>query len=80
MYVWNVLLNYAQVVGEAEKQDGTVNVRTRDELVRSYAIHMLTGPQNAWPMPHMSCARQDVCAKQTTCLRSGMVCTAWRMS
>jgi len=27
-----------QVVGEAERQDGTVNVRTRDELVRDNAL------------------------------------------
>ena len=30
-----------QVVGEAEKKDGTVNVRTRDELVRCIPIPRL---------------------------------------
>ena len=29
---------WLQVVGEAERQGGTVNVRTRDELVREKAL------------------------------------------
>lgn len=33
---WSVMR--LQVVGEAERQDGTVNVRTRDELVRDNAL------------------------------------------
>ena len=66
------LLLWVQVVGEAEKQDGTVNVRTRDELVRCFAVHHLTCVES--PMTMHSRRRSNALA-DTTCVlvqRHGM--------